>query len=469
MRGHVRSRLSFYLCSRHRNQGLLPWKRKSLLRNWRLVSARPGKHVADLGDLTFRLLRRGVEFRPYTFPVGSLRALISVPSNCFALGPTATNLPSLSIEAEWIEVTVQESALSVVEHCKRFGLVRFTAAAALSSMALASWAVPNWPCCANVAAESVRAAVDSTPIMSLRIMVLSVVGLGAASSSLGSSCDFKHHQMIARQHEAERDFRDTCSAMRNTIRLIYSLLSERGCHSVSHCGMRRGRHGRRSAEESKSVEVAGRILDHLARAQTPVALRELAAAGHMSPGKVHRYLASFLASGLARQDPDTRQYALGPLAMRLGLAALNSYQPLRDAMALQHELRDHLDETMVLSVWGTQGPTIVHVEESSQPIIMTMRVGAVLPCSQTATRTGIRRIPPTTFHGAVHQDGAQAQGRREPVCTRFRRHRPADHAGPQARLCLQRRAPDARRERSRLSVDRSHDDTGCGTRSDGAP
>src|SRR6476469_1480937 len=122
----------------------------------------------------------------------------------------------------------------------------------------------------------------------------------------------------------------------------------------------------------KAVEVAAQILDHLARAQKSVPLRELAAAGRMSPGKVHRYLASFLASGLARQDPDTRKYELDPLALQIGLAALNSYQPLRDAIALQHELRDHLHETMVLSVWGTQGPTIIHVAESSQPIIMTM-------------------------------------------------------------------------------------------------
>src|SRR5215472_12101350 len=147
----------------------------------------------------------------------------------------------------------------------------------------------------------------------------------------------------------------------------------------------------------KAVEVAGQILDHLARAQTPVALRELAAAGRMSPGKVHRYLASFLASGLARQDPDTRQYALGPLAIRLGLAALNSYQPLRDAIALALELRNRLDETMVLSVWGTQGPTIVHVAESSQPIIMTMRVGAVLPILQTATGLAFAAFLPRHF------------------------------------------------------------------------
>src|SRR5215467_11164984 len=94
----------------------------------------------------------------------------------------------------------------------------------------------------------------------------------------------------------------------------------------------------------KAVEVAGRMLDHLAHNQAPVALRELAAAGRMSPGKVHRYLASFVASGLARQDPDTRQYSLGPLAMRLGLAALNSYQPLRESIALAHKLRNRLDE-----------------------------------------------------------------------------------------------------------------------------
>jgi len=84
-------------------------------------------------------------------------------------------------------------------------------------------------------------------------------------------------------------------------------------------------------------------------------------------------------------DPDTRRYALGPLATRLGLAALNSHQPLHDAILLQRQLRNRLDETLVLSVWGAQGPTVVHVEESSQPIIMTMRIGAALPMLATAT------------------------------------------------------------------------------------
>jgi hypothetical protein len=32
-----------------------------------------------------------------------------------------------------------------------------------------------------------------------------------------------------------------------------------------------------------------------------------------------------------------------------------AYQPLRDAIALVRDLRNRLDETLVLSVWGAQG------------------------------------------------------------------------------------------------------------------
>ena len=159
----------------------------------------------------------------------------------------------------------------------------------------------------------------------------------------------------------------------------------------------------------KAVEVAGRILEVLSSAHSPVALRDIAAASRMSPGKVHRYLSSFLSSGLARQDTETRRYILGPLAMRLGLAALNSYQPLRDAVAFQRKIRDQIDESLVLSVWGAQGPTIVHVEESSQPIIMTMRVGAVLPILSSATGLVFAAFLPRHFTKSQIVNGLKAK------------------------------------------------------------
>jgi DNA-binding IclR family transcriptional regulator len=166
---------------------------------------------------------------------------------------------------------------------------------------------------------------------------------------------------------------------------------------VSHCNIVKTNTGEGGRGGVKAVEVAGQILDLLARTSQPIALRDLAAAGHMSPGKAHRYLASFVASGLARQDAATRRYALGPLAMRLGMAALNSYQPLRDAIALVRDLRNRLDETLVLSVWGAHGPTVVHVEESSQPIVMTMRVGAALPMLASATGLVFAALLPRHF------------------------------------------------------------------------
>jgi hypothetical protein len=62
------------------------------LRDWRLISAWPRKHVADLGYLTFRLLVPHVEFGAKGLPVGSLFNLVSTPSNCLALGlPRATD------------------------------------------------------------------------------------------------------------------------------------------------------------------------------------------------------------------------------------------------------------------------------------------------------------------------------------------------------------------------------------------
>ena len=66
------------------------------LRNRRLVSAGPWKHVVDLGYFAFRLLVRGVEFLAKRLASGVLEVLASTPSNCLALGlPIATANPSL--------------------------------------------------------------------------------------------------------------------------------------------------------------------------------------------------------------------------------------------------------------------------------------------------------------------------------------------------------------------------------------
>ena len=135
----------------------------------------------------------------------------------------------------------------------------------------------------------------------------------------------------------------------------------------------------------KSVEIVGRILRALATQAKAASLKELARSSGLSPPKIHRYLASLVRIGLVRQSEDDRSYALGPFALELGAAAARSSDPLQGAIGRLRRLRDLIDETIVLSVWSPHGPIILEVEESTRPIVMTMKRGTVLPVLSTAT------------------------------------------------------------------------------------
>jgi DNA-binding IclR family transcriptional regulator len=135
----------------------------------------------------------------------------------------------------------------------------------------------------------------------------------------------------------------------------------------------------------KSVEVGARVLDVLAQARTPLMLKDLAAKARLSPSAAHRYLVSYRRIGLVRQDARTKAYDLGQFAIELGVSALGRSNFLAAAHEIQRELRDHLDESVMIAVWGSHGPVITSVEESSKPVVITMRVGATLPLFRTAT------------------------------------------------------------------------------------
>jgi DNA-binding IclR family transcriptional regulator len=134
----------------------------------------------------------------------------------------------------------------------------------------------------------------------------------------------------------------------------------------------------------KSVEVGGRLLQVLLRTHGSMTLKELAAKAKLAPSAAHRYLVSYQRLGLVQQDPETRAYDIGPFAFQLGIAAIGRSKLLTAAQELQRQLRDSLDESVVLAVWGSYGPVIMSVEESSKPIAMTMRVGATLPLFRSA-------------------------------------------------------------------------------------
>jgi DNA-binding IclR family transcriptional regulator len=105
----------------------------------------------------------------------------------------------------------------------------------------------------------------------------------------------------------------------------------------------------------------------------------------MNPAKAHRYLVSFMRLGAVAQDPVSGRYDLGPFALQLGLAGLNRLDPVKKARPILSQLRDEIDLTAGIAVWGNHGPTIVHWEESSHPVTVSLRLGDVMPMLNSAT------------------------------------------------------------------------------------
>lgn len=135
----------------------------------------------------------------------------------------------------------------------------------------------------------------------------------------------------------------------------------------------------------QSIEVGFRLLRVLSEARRPMMLRDLAAAGGMPAAKAHRYLVSFMRSGLVEQNPVSGRYDLGSYALELGLSALGRLDPVRLASSILDDLCEEIQESVALAVWGNRGPTIVRIVDAGGPIAITMRTGALMSLTKSAT------------------------------------------------------------------------------------
>jgi DNA-binding IclR family transcriptional regulator len=149
-----------------------------------------------------------------------------------------------------------------------------------------------------------------------------------------------------------------------------------------HTGQESLAHLRRGIQ---SADKAVDVLLALVEAGQAAPLKELSRIADMPTSLAHRYLASLIARGLATQDTRTGLYDLGPLAIRIGAAALSRV----DALTLAGDEIGHgvagTGLTALLSVMGERGPTIIRWERSRVPFMTTLAVGAVLPLAGSAT------------------------------------------------------------------------------------
>ncbi|TDD35612.1 IclR family transcriptional regulator [Actinomadura sp. KC06] len=140
------------------------------------------------------------------------------------------------------------------------------------------------------------------------------------------------------------------------------------------------RGGERSGQSASTVERAADVLVLFAEAGSrTLGVTEIADALGLSKPAVHRILTSLRSRGLLRLDEETRRYALGLTAMRLGLAYLDHIDVRRlaapDLVALSGQTR----ETATLSVRAGAQRVYVDQVTPDREVIMSVSLGVPFP------------------------------------------------------------------------------------------
>jgi DNA-binding IclR family transcriptional regulator len=161
-----------------------------------------------------------------------------------------------------------------------------------------------------------------------------------------------------------------------------------------------------------SLDTTAELLVALVAAGVRLSLRDLAAAANMPPAKAFPHLVSLVKIGLLARD-DAGMFDAGPLALELGLIALQRLSPTREAESEIVELAAATGLSVAMAVLGPLGPTVVRLEEAARPQHVSLRVGTVMSLVNTAIgRTYAAHVPADVLARHLAQDSLRLAGAR---------------------------------------------------------
>jgi DNA-binding IclR family transcriptional regulator len=148
----------------------------------------------------------------------------------------------------------------------------------------------------------------------------------------------------------------------------------------------RGRPAKLSAEQagSRTILAGLMLLQAVAQMKQPATLTEIAKAKGMSASRAYRYLKSLTQAEFLKQDPSTGRYDIGLASIELGLAATARLDAVRLATDLMRPLTDATGLVSLLSVWGSNGPTVIKSEQGNLETAVRVREGVNLSLPITA-------------------------------------------------------------------------------------
>ena len=161
----------------------------------------------------------------------------------------------------------------------------------------------------------------------------------------------------------------------------------------------------------QSVAIATRFLNVLASAERELALGEVARRTNTGGSTTHRYLQSLVKEGLARQDPATGLYDLGPAALSIGIAALKRVDSVEIAALHMKALAHRQAASGGVAIWTERCPTLVRWYRSAYFSVNPLALGDILPLDNTACGLVFQAfLPKSTIDAARKQQPAHFRG-----------------------------------------------------------
>ncbi len=170
------------------------------------------------------------------------------------------------------------------------------------------------------------------------------------------------------------------------------------------------RHGNRSIVVAVSLL---RVIASLGRSAT---LTEIASAAGMSAPRAHRYLLGLANTRLVEHSPISGRYDLGSEIVELGVAALGKVDAVRFASEALAPLAEETGLAALITVWGTNGPTVIRCEQAQLASSMRVREGRNLSLLRSASgRVFLAYLPDATVAPFVARElDAASKGRPKP-------------------------------------------------------
>ncbi|MZQ80965.1 helix-turn-helix domain-containing protein [Paenibacillus sp. 5J-6] len=142
------------------------------------------------------------------------------------------------------------------------------------------------------------------------------------------------------------------------------------------------------ATESKghgiqSVELGLGILKKISEARKPLTATEISNLCDISKSKLHKYLTSFTRAGFLQKNQDLK-YLLGTELILLGLKASEQLDIQDICLPYITKLREMLNETVALAIWGESGPFFIRWEQSNRAINLGIKTGSRVSVTESA-------------------------------------------------------------------------------------